>query len=67
MNNYGVYCPYVTRGKGEEGEEKSNKPVNRLKKLTKNQRNQKKIRKERNLSQIQRAHDRKMAKQYDKI
>ena len=19
LNNYGVYCPYVTRGKGEEG------------------------------------------------
>lgn len=44
-----------------------NKPVSRLKKLTKNQRNQKKERAGRNKAQNQAAHERKMAKQYDRI
>jgi len=41
------------------------KPVDRLKKLSVNQRNQKKARKERNQAQLDKAHERKMAKQYD--
>ena len=49
----------------EEG--KTRKPVDRLKKLTINQRNQKKVRKDRNQAYIDKAHERKMAKQYDKI
>ena len=49
----------------EEG--KTRKPIDRLKKLTINQRNQKKVRKDRNQAYIDKAHERKMAKQYDKV